>query len=342
MDCAHLDIYGVRVRIECRVPSVLSGLEEDFAFFKSSASPEEAVISLEELKPDYNPWSMAQASIYTPRNVAYRCHGKIVIDYSGRGIGLHDPMTGSFHVASLDLDLLYEAAYLFLLSQAGETLDRKGLHRVHALGISIGGRAALVLLPMGGGKSTLGSALLRHPEVEILSDDSPLIDKDGNIHAFPLRIGLLPGTETSIPPDQMRTIQRMEFGPKLLVNYKYFADRVRTSAQPALVFIGERSLDCECSLRPASWLEARKALGVNCIIGLGLFQGMEFVLTRSWSELAEKFSVVWSRARACQNLLRRCNVYHLKLGRDIERNALAVVEALRKEQGSGKIAVQAP
>jgi hypothetical protein len=282
---------------------------------------------------------MAEASIYTPRNVAYRCDGKTVIDYSGRGLAIHDPRTGSFHLSSLDLDLLYEAAYLFLLSQSGETIDRKGLHRVHALGISICGRGALVLLPMGGGKSTLVSALLRYPDVEILSDDSPLIDRDGNIHAFPLRIGLLPGAETSIPIDEMRTIQRMEFGPKLVVNYKYFAERVCASAQPALIFIGERSLDRDCSLRPASWLAARKALVVNCVIGLGLFQGMEFVLSRSWSELAEKFSVAWSRARACHSLLRRSNVYHIRLGRDIDRNALAVLEALRKEPGSDKIAV---
>ena len=331
MNCAHFDIYGFRVRIECAVASVLSGLEDDFAFFKSSASPEQALISLQELKPDYSPWLRAQASFYTPRNVAYRCDGKIIVDYSGRGIGIHDPVTGSFHLSSLDHDLLYEAAYLFLLSQSGETLDRNGLHRVHALGVSIGGRAALVLLPMGGGKSTLISALLRYPDVEILSDDSPLIDRNGDIHAFPLRIGLLPGTETSIPPDQMRTIQRMEFGPKLVVNYKYFSDRVRASAQPALIFIGERSLDCECSLRSASWLAARKALVVNCVIGLGLFQGMEFVLSRSWPELAEKFTLVWFRARACHRLLRRSSVYHLRLGRNIDRNALAVVAALRED-----------
>jgi len=32
---------------------------------------------------------------------------------------------------------LYEATYLDLLSQIGQGLDRRGLHRIHALGIAL-------------------------------------------------------------------------------------------------------------------------------------------------------------------------------------------------------------
>ncbi len=69
------------------------------------------------------------------------------------------------------------------------------MHRVHALALAVDRRAMLVLLPMGGGKSTLGAELLRHPDVQLLSDDSPLVDRAGRVHAFPLRLGLLPGHE---------------------------------------------------------------------------------------------------------------------------------------------------
>jgi len=334
---ACFDIYGYRVRIECDVPGVLNGLADDFAFFAAAASGGEAVIKLEERQPAYDEWSAATACTYTPRNVAYRQDGKTVIDYSGRAVGVHDAQAGSFHLISLDHDLLYEAAYLFLLSQSGEALDRKGLHRIHALGISVRGRAALVLLPMGGGKSTLGSALLRHPEVEILSDDSPLIDGEGTLHAFPLRIGLLPGSETSIPPEQLRAIRRMEFGPKLLVNYKFFADRVSTSAQPALVFLGERSLGEDCTGRPAAQRAAWKPMLVNCIVGMGLFQGMEFIFSRGAGEILRKVSVAWSRLRACRGLLERSQVYHLKLGRNSERNAQVVLEMLAGASKSGPV-----
>jgi hypothetical protein len=315
------------------VSTVLSDLADDFAFFRSTPSPDETSIVLLEREPDYAEFGLAEARVYTPRNVAYRLGQRTIIDYSGRCVGVLDPNAGSFELSSLDRDLLYEAAYLFLLSRSGEALDRVALHRIHALGVAVQGRAALVLLPMGGGKSTLGSALLRHPEVNLLSDDSPLVDRSGDLHAFPLRVGLLPGSESGYPPDQLRTIQRMEFGPKLLVNYAYFADRVCASAEPALLLLGERSLDRQCSTRPASWSSAWKALLANCVVGLGLFQGMEFIFGRGLAESFAKLPIVWSRLRACRSLLRRSEVYHLTLGRDFERNAETVLKKLVSLRG---------
>ena len=264
----HLNIHGYKVRIECAVLEVLEALRDDFAFFQAPPVASEVVISLAEEMPDYSPWSEARASVYTPRNVAYKYGDQSIIDYSGRGVGVHHLRSGDFRLYSLNRDLLYEATYLFLLSQVGETLDRNGFHRIHALGVSVQGIAALVLLPMGGGKSTLGAALLEYPEIKLLSDDSPLIDGQGRIHAFPLRIGLLPGSEAKIPPEQLRRIQRMEFGPKLLVNYKYFAERVAAEAEPGLIFLGERSLASTTEIRPASFWSTWKALLVNCVVGM--------------------------------------------------------------------------
>lgn len=336
--CRYFDIHGYRVRVECAVREVLDGLADDFAFFASDAVTSAVSVQLVEESPDYTRWADARASVYTPRNVAYRWGEQSVVDYSGRGIGVHDLRTGSFRVSSLDHDLLYEVAYLFLLSQSGEALDENGFHRVHALGVSLNDFAALVLLPMGGGKSTLGSALLGHPHIKLLSDDSPLITRGGRIHAFPLRIGLLPGSESKIPSEQLRKIQRMEFGPKLLVNYKYFADRVTATAQPGLILLGERSLGRECSLLPASRWSTWKAMLANCVVGMGLFQGMEFLFGRGPSEILSKARVAMERARACQSLIRRSRAYHLRLGRDIERNAAVVVEALQRleQENSGQ------
>lgn len=71
--------------------------------------------------------------------------------------------------------------------------------------------------------------------MQLLSDDSPFIDRQGRALAYPLRIGLLPGSEHVIPPEHRRTVQRMEFGEKNLVNYSYFpAPRPRVGgARPA-------------------------------------------------------------------------------------------------------------
>ena len=64
----------------------------------------------------------------SPQNVVYRSGGKRYIDYHGRGLGILDEAASNYKLFSEDTELLYEAAYLFLLSRIGQALDRRGLH----------------------------------------------------------------------------------------------------------------------------------------------------------------------------------------------------------------------
>ena len=73
-------------------------------------------------------------------------------------------------------------------------------------------------------------------------------------------------------------IDRMEFGPKHLVNFSYFRDRVQASAPPGLVLIGARTLSPTCSIEEINGFAALKACVVNSVVGMGLFQGLEFLL----------------------------------------------------------------
>ena len=187
-------------------------------------------------------------------------------------------------------------------------------------------RALLVLLPMGGGKSTLGLHLLKYPGVRILSDDSPLLDRMGRVLAYPLRIGLLPGSEDSVPKEHRRVIQRMEFGPKHLVNYAFFKERICASAEPGVVLIGARRLGRECLIEELGTLSGLRACVANCIVGVGLFQGLEFILESSGWELLKHAGIGWSRLRNCVRLLRRSRVCRVHLGADSELNARTVFD----------------
>jgi len=336
----RLNVFGIAVEVQCEDDLVLADLRADFAHFEASGSGPggPAVSPLPGLRlglhlqaPPYESAPWKEASVYTPRNISFREGGLTYIDYSGRALAVFDDAKKSIEIYSFNRDLLYEAAYLFLLSQLGEQLDRRGFHRVHALGFSIHGKAALVLLPMGGGKSTLGTYLLQHPDVKILSDDSPLIDRHGRLWCFPLRIGLLPGSEGNIPPADLRCIQRMEFGPKLLLRHEFFADRIVESAPPAFIFLGRRSLASECRIVPASRFQALLQLIPNCIVGLGLFQGMEFVFNRGSGALTAKLAVALSRLRNCWTLCRQVSTYKLVLGRDLERNAATLIAFMEQE-----------
>jgi len=320
------DVYGYRFTVRGSCPCAIESLGHDFAFFRSAPTGGELAIEMIEEEPSYAGLPVCDASAYTPRNVAYRHGAKTYLDYHGRGLGIHDVSSGGFQITSLDPHLLYEASYLFLLSQASQYLDGKGLHRLHALGVSLDGRAVLVLLPMGGGKSTLGAHLLRCPGVNLLSDDSPFVDAAGRVHAFPLHLGLLRGAETEAPEQHRRLINRMEFGPKWLVNYEHFAGQVCPSAEPGLVLLGCRTLSSECRVERVGMAAGARAMIANSVIGLGLFHGLEFILESSAWELLGRFNTAYSRLVNCLELLRRSQIYRLHLGRDSAVNATAVVE----------------
>ncbi|MFB3777565.1 MAG: hypothetical protein ACE141_08130 [Bryobacteraceae bacterium] len=323
------DVYGFRFSVSGNSAPAIESVNSDFAFFRSEPAGGEAAIEILDEEPDYDSLPVCDASVYTPRNTVYHSGSLSYVDYHGRGLGLHAPRRRSFRIVSRDVHLLYEATYLFLLSQIGQELDRRGLHRLHALAMSLNGRALLVLLPMGGGKSTLGAHLLRYPELKMLSDDSPFVDSSGKVHAFPLHLGLLAGSEGEVPEQHRRFVNRMEFGPKFLVNFDYFADRVSASAEPGIVFLGGRTLSKECRIEPAGMRAGLRAMVANGVIGMGLFHGLEFILESSPWEILTKTKLGWSRLATFARLLRRSRVCRLHLGRDPEANAAAVVEFSR-------------
>ncbi|MBM3748837.1 MAG: hypothetical protein FJW34_23960 [Acidobacteria bacterium] len=327
----HLDVYGYRVELRGDPAQAVENVAADFAHFRCEPGHTELVIELLQQSPPYDEAPPLRASVYTPRNVSFRDGDCTYVDYSGRGLAVHDRRASHLRLYSQDPDLLYEAAYLFVLSQLAEQLDARRLHRVHALGVALAGRAALVLLPMGGGKSTLGAELLKYPDVHLLSDDSPLVDRQGRVHPFPLRLGLLPGGEGGIPDSELRLVDRMEFGPKVLVNYRYFADRVCPRAEPGAIFLGSRSLSRTCRILPASGAAALRSMIANCVVGLGLFHGLEFLLSRSPAEIASKAVLGFSRLRTSLRLIRRSRCFHLVLGRDTQQNGRTLVEFLRRE-----------
>lgn len=331
--CLYLDIYGCTFAITGNAAATIHNLGNDFRFFTTERTESPTRMEVLAEDPPYAEAPEGVASTYTPRNISFTSGGCKYIDYGGKALATWDRNQRLFRIWTRDEDIRYEASFLFLLSRTGEVLDAHRMHRVHAMALGFNGQAVLAILPMGGGKSTLCSALLEYPEFNLLSDDSPYVSRDGVVHAFPLRLGLLPGHGANIPEPYQRTIERMEFGPKVLVNYEYFADRVIPSARPGIVFLGQRTLSAVCHIEPAgSWAQFKSML-VNCVVGLGLYQGLEFVLTHSPVELFRKLPVAWSRLRNARQLFAASQVYRLTLGRDQELNAATVREFVRNNLG---------
>lgn len=326
----NFDIYGLKLCVQGDDPETVDKIRRDFFYFEVAPGPAQATVEVFNEKPPFDSLPSLSASFYGPRNTCYRGKESIYTDYFGRALTIFTPKTRSCQIFSQDADLRHEIGYSSALSIVGQFFDSQHIHRVHALGLSLNGRAVLILLPAGGGKSTLALQLLQSEEIKLLSADSPLISRHGEILPFPLRISVLPEDEPKIPPRYLRQFKRMELGPKIVIDIEYFADKIGSVSQPWLILLGQRSLGPKSRIEPASKLGASKEFIKHAVVGLGLPQGMlEYILQTSAREILGKSGLAFSRLRNSLKVIHHSQVYRYVIGRNREESREVLLDLLR-------------
>ena len=325
------DFYGLTVRVDSPASPLADEVRRDFAYFERSAQAVKQTIEMHLAPAPYDQLPALRVSLISPRNVCYRDGARQYLDYFGRGLAIVDSVERRCTIYGEDADLVHEIAYLYLLSTIGQHLDATALHRIHALGVSYHGHGVLLLLPSGGGKSTMALELLRRPGFLLLSEDTPLIDRHGRIHPFPLRLGIRPGEAGEIPEAYLRTVARMEFDPKTLIDLDYLGDRIGGAVPAAALLVGERNSGDVADIVPLSRVGACHALLKNLVVGLGVYQGIEFLLERGLWELLAKTGVALSRTVSGVGLLRRAPAFRFVLGRNRERNTRCFLEFVEQK-----------
>jgi hypothetical protein len=327
-----LDVHGMRIRVAGDWPEVLDDLRLDFVWFErpDDGATAEVDVVIERRAPDYDRFGEVPASFITPRNVVYQANGMTAVDYFGKAVSVLDHARTRLTVQGEDEHLVHEAAYHYLLSRFGEHLERTGFTRLHALALAGPRGAVAVMLPSGGGKSTLALRALREDGVRLLSEDSPLLDRRGRLHPFPLRIGINAADADRLPPGNARLLERMEFHPKLALDVAAFADRIEASPQPLNdLVIGRRTLGREARLERVRRPSAVGTLLREAVVGVGIYQGMEFILQRGLRDVVGKLDIALTRTACCAAGLTRARVWRATLGRDHERNWEALAPLLR-------------
>lgn len=328
----RFDFYGLRVDVITEDAETHESVRQDWKYFdREDDAPGEIELRLRRTPPPFASLPAMQAAMVTPRNVCYRQGGMEYLDYFGRGLALIDRSNHTVDAFSEDPDLLREIAYLYLLSTVGQHVDGIGRHRIHALGINFRGRGVLLLLPVGGGKSTMALRLLERPDILMLSEDTPLVDSAGTLYSFPLRLGVRPGHEPPIPERYMQTVRRMEFGPKTLIDLDYFGGRVSEPCPATALLVGTRSSGTQSEILPMPRRAALRDVVANLVVGVGVYQGIEFLLQSSWFELAYKVRPGLARLRAGTALLRRARPYRFVMGRDHDSNLARLERFLEHE-----------
>lgn len=309
-------------------------LAQDFDFFTDRPSPHEGErysVTLEMVPraPRASDLPEAKASRVFPDCVLYRDGQRLCYEYGSVTLIVVREHNASFgQLISEDEILAQEIGYLYLQSEIGRFLDAQGLHRVHALGLALpGGESALVLLPSGGGKSTLAAEALQSGNVRLLSDDTPLLDRFGNAHPYPLRLSFR--ADARIPPEwkeKASLFTRRKHGDKLLVPTSALPPaslpRPEEKFRPGFLIVARRhGRRAQPRLTALSRWRGLGPLVRDLVVGLGVPQVAELVLTEGARSLPGLAPTAASRMAAAAAFLARSRAYELDLARDASENA---------------------
>jgi len=327
--------HGVGVRVASDDPAVIDLTRHAFAWFERDVERPELEIEHRAEEPDYDALPELVSSVATPRNICFAGDGVTYIDYFGRALNVFDLRSNRCRIQTEDPQLAREIVYLTILSRVSERLDRRRIHRIHALGLERGGRGALVLLPSGGGKSTLALSVLRRSDnaLRLISEDSPLVRRDGWLLPFPVRLGVHPHRlPADIDRRYTRREERMEFDSKVSIDVTLFADRLADApVAPGLILLGRRTTGRDAEIVPVAKLRVSRHLLMNSIVGIGLYQGIEFILQRGLLDLVGHAATALSRSRNGFQLVRKSRVFEFRIGRDVERNYEVLTSFLDRE-----------
>lgn len=328
---AKFSFYGFVIQVKCQDMQTLQKIQRDYSFFLNQEAFPEVFFEVFNYAPDYSKLPCVTAHLYTPRNICYKQEGVSFLDYFGKGLMIINQDRDVYQVFCADEHLRHEIVFLSIMSLVGENLDSRNIHRVHGLGLAVNNQGVLILLPSGGGKTTFLLDIIKNQSVRLLSEDSPLIDASGRMLAFPLRIGVSHENKPrDIPEGQMHLINRMEFGSKYVIDVDFFKDKI--AKEPVVlrhILCGVRCLGNQSGIKKISKYYAFKQLVQNSVVGLGLYQGVEFLFQRGLWEALKKSGVILSRLKNSCKILSQASSYSFIIGPDRSKNVKEFMDFCR-------------
>jgi hypothetical protein len=311
-------------------------LNKDFSYYISADDKSEFLtIEVNQVTPDFSILKKLKKWRQTDFVTTYDKGQVRFNNYNDKALSKIDYRTNKAEIFGEDLEILHELSYLMTLSLIGKKMDLMGIHRVHAMGINLGGVSSICMLPMGGGKSTLLAHLLKYDDIQLLSDDVPLVQLNGEIREFPIRLGVDPIIIEHIidPQDNIYSLERREYGKKELISLNGIKNAIYTGKPiKQLVFQGKRVSGKESRIRTANFFEKVNSLFVNLIIGIGLPMIFEYFWRGGVTDFFVKTRIAISRMLCSFNLCRRSEFYIFEMGEDPSFNAELFYNFIKERQ----------
>lgn len=328
MQKVTFNFYAIWVSIFSETPEVLERVQKDFAYFltKESGAPKHLQITanFESIDTSFlrslNRRKSSNCDMYDDGQIRWN-------DYFGKALVQFDFLKESAVVYAQDLDALHEIIYLVTLSRVGKGLDLQGLHRIHAMSAIIKNVSVTCSMHMGNGKTSLLLESLKDPKTVWLSDDSPLISKNGEAFSFPLRIGVTPSwleqhqaSAKHLDFSQMYEISRMKYGRKHLIPVGGISNPIASKAVfPQLILLGVKTNNA-CQVKPIAAWRAFPILFLNLNIGLGLPMMREYFFEPGLKSPLKVIKIFFSRALTVLKLMRQSRFAYAQLSPDPSNN----------------------
>ncbi len=330
----NLDFHNHTILVKSSVESILQSLKDEFHFFarESVARIDWSLSIKNEVLPPISP---VVAHKITETCAIYNLGSKKILDYFSKAQVIWDDLDKTIEIFAQDEDRLYELGFLAIHSLIGQKLDQDGLCRIHALGISVKNKNALVMLPSKGGKSTLLSHLMANSEVNIISDDMPLINMKGEVYPFPTKISLeeIPRTG-ALSQLKWREFKRTQYPSKFTASLAQFKDRIDINSphNETSLIAGFRLSSGKSILTPVSRFKMIKPLFEHMIVGVGLPQVIEMFLSFNFTDFIKMAYHASIRFICATKLLFASKCFHFYLGPDLADNAQILLEQLNEHK----------
>jgi hypothetical protein len=196
--------------------------------------------------------------------------------------------------------------------------------------LSFGDTAIILTASAGGGKSTMALAILENDNFKLMSDDEALVNDRGHVLPFPLAVGTPDEDKIkSVPCRYVYEIDRMEYGRKYFVDTEHWVGRLeKRELDKKIYFVAERLMNGDPYMEKTSGYGAFISLIGSAVIGLGLYQGMEFVFSNKPKEIISIIPVFFRRLISAVKFSLRTESYKIYLSRDTAKNMNVLVDFL--------------
>jgi len=308
-----LNIFGIKILIESN-EEIAQWLKNDYGtYITQNLDQINLKFYLINQASDYSTLPKLKAKTYHDNYIIYDSNDIRFIDFLGKALTIYNSKTKEIKSYCQDINKLYQIFELSFESLLGEELDKIGFNRIHCLSLEKNNQATLILLPPGGGKTTLALKFLNHSDIKILSQDIALYKKN-KLYGLNFYWGVRVG-ESSL---QGRLVINSNGVKKLLVNPKNF--NLAKTALPKNLILGQKVSSNDSKIKKVNKLKLFWPLFKSTVLGLELQQSLAYFLLRNYKDGFSKIKIGFSRLKTIISLIKKSSTYCFEMGRDIQKN----------------------